>query len=70
MPIVVHGDPFSVSTRLVTITLEYLGVKYTLRLVDVTKGDHLSTAYSKVRCIFYIEDFRDNPIEYFQILES
>ena len=53
MPIVIHGDPFSVSTRLVTITLEYLGVKYDFRMVDVMKGDNLSTSYSKVPMVMY-----------------
>ena len=47
-----YGDPFSANTRIVTIVLEMLELKYEFRSIDVMHGDHLSSNFQKVgeRC--------------------
>ena len=42
-----YGDPFSANTRIVTIVLEVLELKYEFRSIDVMHGDHLSSAFQK-----------------------
>ena len=42
-----YGDPFSANTRIVTIVLEVLELKYEFRSIDVMYGDHLSSAFQK-----------------------
>ena len=44
----VYGDPFSANTRIVTIVLEMLELKYEFRSIDVMHGDHLSSNFHKV----------------------
>jgi len=43
-----YGDPFSANTRIVTIVLEVLELKYEFRSIDVMHGDHLSSAFQKI----------------------
>ena len=47
-----YGDPFSANSRIVTIVLEMLELKYEFRSIDVMHGDHLSSNFQKVgeRC--------------------
>ena len=42
-----YGDPFSANSRIVTIVLEMLELKYEFRSIDVMHGDHLSSAFQK-----------------------
>ena len=42
-----YGDPFSANTRIVTIVLEMLELKYEFRSIDVMHGDHLSSNFQK-----------------------
>ena len=46
--LVLYGDPFSANTRIVTIVLEMLEMKYEFRTIDVMHGDHLSSNFQKV----------------------
>ncbi len=46
---VLYGDIFSTPTRLVTCTMELLGLKYEFKAVDIRRGENLTTSFQKVQ---------------------
>ncbi len=46
-----YGDLISANTRIVTLVMEFLGLDYEFRHIDVMQGDNLSLVFQKVKNI-------------------
>jgi len=58
--LILHGDPFSASTRFLTCVMEVLGLRYELKVVDVRRGENLTPAFQKVRVCVCLHDLDED----------